>query len=1284
MKYWLTILLVICFTFLVADIQQEIKHAETYYWLGINEKGDMQAFGKGLEILDSIKIPDDLPSINKQNLKAEIASLQSDFLFQQDMAHDTFAGVFPLLRLMGNTIFYDAAAYGTYEFIDDPDVIAVSNGAQHLFDNMLSYLKFAPQFGVIFNSIPQNAALENEVRYIFNQNPKFYIHNDLDLRKVLDNSEMEMVKSNKIEAPILKKLFASFSDTHLIFITIKQIDVVDGIYYFLLEARSYEIDSSEPAYSISNMQFTRDKRNAQLIVFALNLLLLVICIVIFYFANKHKSKVFSWNSLPIPIIGFLVGRILPWLLVPIISTFRPEPEMLVKLSFWWLLVLGFALISGILLIHWLITNRLKSIFPALLWENRLGICFVYVALGISAYLTSLILIYDSSLILYALLTIGSVIFLANILGTSLDKKHPASSAFLFLAILLSAFAGLIITKIDYNYLIFLFTVSAILDGILHFTSHKKKSKKQVQEDNEQPVINDIPKDTQELAQRASKPIFQQFASYESGIEIIKQNKGKSFALAVSGPSGRGKTATANALIKFLRKNLENETLILRGECPNEANQKPYAPIQQALGSIVGINLSSATQTSAGNMDSLLDGILDTIIPFSSLLIPSGEGNDFSLDSKQEIHEIILRSVLKLSRKQNVILFFDDVQWIDAASQEMLSFICQNLPETSDHSITIICTSRDNSKILEMTIPQKNIIELASPTYQEKLSILHDGLGLQKDFAGQILDLIGNVQDKRGELFFLLKTISFLAQEGAFERSENGFVLSDKYPVVNKLPVPAEYSETVEQQIEQLQQHKYIIECAACLGLEFSAGLLSECLGIPRLEMLLTLDEIEKKTNLIYDVRASDDVYAFQSSFSLEIIREKLQITKQEIEDFDAPQLIREYNARVAQTLEKKSGSSVFDIASHYYAAGANYAEKGLHFCIKAAHAAGSVFQHENARKYLKMAAKCAKILGRSKEMASEFLMLKLKESHVQNIGQQELAEKCLRFLENNPELSTALKLAITRCFYEAALSSRDQKYFAAAVELARSILALKADELEKAEAYQFVAICLPPSESAEIIENLQKARELLQPMIAENLKTKELLSRVENSLAEKLSYGSNDNKKLAHQLFENSIKTKEEFNDLPGLARSYGGLGRLLIEENQFEEAEEYFQKDLEICQQISDVGGQTKMHSFIADCKLKQNDFEAARKIYEQSYEMAAGLNDKLFAVRGYLIASAGCEDAGRSDEMGKLLVENYDTAVAIWKGFFQEVISAAEKNDQLAKSEWFRVLKKKEKSSS
>jgi len=791
----------------------------------------------------------------------------------------------------------------------------------------------------------------------------------------------------------------------------------------------------------------------------------------------------------------------------------------------------------------------------------------------------------------------------------------------------------------------------------HFGINKNKAKALKLIDNNS--ISSHLGNISHLADIIVKPDYQKFDTFlQSYRKISKFEDSAKSRLLLVGPSGRGKTATAEALIEQIKANSSGNVLVLRGESPHqEAHLNPYAPLHQALGHITGINFNSINDDNS-QINSLLDSVMDSIIPFSSLLLPEDEGNS-GLQSRDQLNELIFNSLVKMCKKANIILFLDDLQWVDDSTRDFLIFLNKKMDGNIELPLLLILTSREERSADNLGLSSENLIMINPLQDKEKELILSNGLGFNNNLSHELLKSFGNISGKDGEMFYLLSTLSELAREEAFKKDISGYVLSRKFKNVAQLPIPDSFADSVMEQLKRLPDDKMIIECAACIGLEFEVDLLVKALSISRLDLLHSLNNIESETDLIYDVGQFDDVYAFSSSAVLEVIRKNLRIFDYGPLNPQVPQIIREYHARLGSVMMDKKGFSVFAIANHLYAAGRLYADKAIGFCIKSAHSAAGLFQHENARKYLKMAKECAEISNLTQELTGEFLKIEISESLVINRNQKEIADRCWEYLKDHLDVDDQLNLLICKSFYNAGLASGDQEYFQKAEKTACSLAEKSKDNFVKAECKQLIAISLPRNRMDEIVDHLKHAYSSLMKVSENSMRTKELLSRIENSLAERLSYGSEEEKKQAEELFLHSINIKEELMDKPGLARSWGGLGRLHLELNKIPEARECFEKDLAICRQIGDKGGEVKMFSFIADCYSRENDFTNAATSYKESYQLADNLNDKLFAARGLI--TVGLKSSSKNDlsEFSEFLIKNRETALDIWSGFFDEILT-------------------------
>ena len=259
------------------NIDLIIKHAETYYWLGMAEKGNLQAFEEGLGLLEQAEIvlkSKNFDDSTKNYYEINIENLRRDLDKQIEAAHLIFFSNFPLARFFQGVLFTDTEAYDTYELIEEPEVAAVISGSEALAQRIVNYEEIDLQYDVIFTSTPKNPLLENKSKFIFNKYSKFYIYNDIGLESILNSDEIQKLSNNVIPKSILEKISSKLLKQLFLIINIREIDSFEGKYFYQVEGRIYSPSQEEPIHSFYVMSFCRDKRGALAPILAYNLLLL--------------------------------------------------------------------------------------------------------------------------------------------------------------------------------------------------------------------------------------------------------------------------------------------------------------------------------------------------------------------------------------------------------------------------------------------------------------------------------------------------------------------------------------------------------------------------------------------------------------------------------------------------------------------------------------------------------------------------------------------------------------------------------------------------------------------------------------------------------------------------------------------------------------------------------------------------------------------------------------------------------------------------------------------------
>jgi hypothetical protein len=117
------------------ELQAALRHAATYYELGIEGHGDLRAFEAGLANLQQAKelvehgnlSPDEAAAMGQRIQASEV-----DLTEQIVQARGTLAGVFPLTRFLTASLFADSGPTATYRLIEDPALKATRDAATDL------------------------------------------------------------------------------------------------------------------------------------------------------------------------------------------------------------------------------------------------------------------------------------------------------------------------------------------------------------------------------------------------------------------------------------------------------------------------------------------------------------------------------------------------------------------------------------------------------------------------------------------------------------------------------------------------------------------------------------------------------------------------------------------------------------------------------------------------------------------------------------------------------------------------------------------------------------------------------------------------------------------------------------------------------------------------------------------------------------------------------------------------------------------------------------------------
>ena len=290
----------------------------------------------------------------------------------------------------------------------------------------------------------------------------------------------------------------------------------------------------------------------------------------------------------------------------------------------------------------------------------------------------------------------------------------------------------------------------------------------VQPNDQVPKAGGIPADAQELAQRAESPDFQPFAAMDRAWERLSGLlEGHCCHLGLFGSRGAGKTATARAIIKRLVEELEARgarTARLCGTCPQPIGEPiSYAPFREALAQHFEVNLLAPPGPKMQQISQALGGLFGSVLPFARILFPHSAGTGDAAITPEEIQASIAWMLRRLARKRQVLLFLDDVQWLDEPSAALVKYLLKTFPADSDTPLAIVLVADSKSSLADLGLDTtQDGVELIYPSVTQQTQILVRGVGLQAGVAAEILARTGEARQSDGGLLWPLQVAAKLA------------------------------------------------------------------------------------------------------------------------------------------------------------------------------------------------------------------------------------------------------------------------------------------------------------------------------------------------------------------------------------------------------------------------------------------------------------------------------------------------------------------------------------------
>ncbi|MGH7925135.1 MAG: ATP-binding protein, partial [Candidatus Binatus sp.] len=427
-------------------------------------------------------------------------------------------------------------------------------------------------------------------------------------------------------------------------------------------------------------------------------------------------------------------------------------------------------------------------------------------------------------------------------------------------------------------------------------------------------------------QRSAGRGYTKFVGREREMEAMKHaaeqaKAGHGQIVAAMAEAGTGKS---RLFFEFKAKN-QSGWMVLEVFSASHGKASSYLPVLDLLHGYFKIASPDDERTRrekiAGRI-AILDRALEDAIPYLYSLLGVAEKADplAEMDAqtrRRRTLDAIKRILLRESLNQPLILIFEDLHWIDEATQEFLNLLADSIATAK---ILLLVNYRPeyshqwNSKTY---YTQLRLDALGPESADEMLSAL-----LGSD--AQLADLKRLIAEKtEGNPFFMEETVLTLFDDGALTR--NGAVRLTK--PLNQLKIPPTVQAILAARIDRLTaDHKELLQTLAVIGTEFKLGLVRNVAAKPAAELEPMLSALQLG-EFIYEQPAVGDIeYIFKHALTHDVAYHSVLNERR-----------RQLHERIGAALESIYSESLNDHLAglaHHYARSGNPA-KGAEYCLRA-------------------------------------------------------------------------------------------------------------------------------------------------------------------------------------------------------------------------------------------------------------------------------------------------------------------------------------------------------------
>ncbi len=685
--------------------------------------------------------------------------------------------------------------------------------------------------------------------------------------------------------------------------------------------------------------------------------------------------------------------------------------------------------------------------------------------------------------------------------------------------------------------------------------------------------------------------------------IAAARAGQGQTLIISGEAGVGKSHLLEALIT---KAGEQGMYGLQGDSRSYGSQSPYLPWIDLLNAFFDLapheretyeeKLHKITQRMSDTSPSL-EGWVPLIAQLLGLPVPDNELTA-ALDAqlrKQRLFELILTLLRDQARKVPLfLLVFEDTQWIDAISWELLNYVARNIGNTN---ILLVIVGRLTSELSEWQHDHHtHRIALEDLPAEDALELLRRKLHLETVPQELQARVLGG--EERINPFFVEEVLNALIDQGYLvplsDAPDAGYALVGD---LSEVEIPDSIQALVMSRIDRLDESsKLTVKVASSIGRTFRYYTLKAIypVNIPQEKLWANLDYLSRIDITPLDKPAPDWEYIFKHATIQEVAYESLLYKHR-----------RELHHAIASYLEHTYADNLaeyYDLLAHHYFLSGDQG-KSWTYLVKAGDRARARYANQAA-----IARYTDALSLESIPQADKYPVYEALGDVYQLIGQYDQARESYRQALNchpDPVQAAATRRKIAKTWALQGEYGRAVNYLA----LTKDSLANTPANLEMARIYCDIGwIAVRQGEYEQALEACETGL-ILENELPQDKEAQQVKAELQNTLGS--IYVRTGEYERAIEHFQASVQMRQSIGDLYGIGRSYNNIAAVYWGQGNYDQVIRYINHSLEIFHKIGYTHGIAMGYNNLGAVYFALHDYPHAVEYYNRSLKLRQEIND-------------------------------------------------------------------------